>query len=338
VLSQWSRRKHSFRLLTLVKYKDEIRWPDGGPLPKGATRPIYTSSVFVDEGGPIEQVKHTQMETIHDNLYEAVAYLSDKCVGKKGRPKKSVYGSGDGAGADHNLEMAVCKAVSEAMERWAYRETYQKDSSEYAYDINPTSNGMAATPGKSLQWCQKMASREAYERLLLMLFWEKEVYATPILTGVAAVNAYEITAEGCPYICVILEKVIGHNRYAFAFSGGSSYREAYPKAAVELARTEAALKQFYKNDGDVEQILNAENGSWLEKRSLYFSTPEGLDAFREKMEKAYDYKDSDIVKVETVFDGELKGPWNEWATVWRTVFKPLSGRAYDKEDHTYFFW
>mgnify|MGYP001562072349 CR=1 FL=1 len=79
-----------------------------------------------------------------ETLFEAICSLN-----KNLRPdwvsKSDVYNNRDGAGTSKYKNIAVYKAISETLERWAfYVVADTKDAKKFCFDINPSTAGMAA--------------------------------------------------------------------------------------------------------------------------------------------------------------------------------------------------
>jgi hypothetical protein len=69
---------------------------------------------------------------------------------------------------------------------------------------------------------------------------------------------------------------------------------------------------------------------------LFFSTPAGHAGFFARV-RAGAANPAGRAQPEVVFDGEIPGPWSEYASVWRVVLRPVSAEFLaDRED--YFFW
>ena len=88
----------------------------------------------------------------------------DKVVSR--RKKFALYSDADGTGTSETPMVARYMAISETMERWAYRVKVRANDRElYGFDIDESSNGMAAFPGLFHTEARKRALLEAVERV-----------------------------------------------------------------------------------------------------------------------------------------------------------------------------
>ena len=84
----------------------------------------------------------------------------------------SLYSNVDGMGSDQNKSVAYFKAISEAMERWAfYSLTSSQHRNDFGFDIDSTSSGFAAFPGFTKRPAAYYARLEALERWALVSWW-----------------------------------------------------------------------------------------------------------------------------------------------------------------------
>jgi hypothetical protein len=75
-------------------------------------------------------------------------------------------------------------------------------------------------------------------------------------------------------------------------------------------------------------------GDRFEQRCLFFSTEEGHAHFQERLRQRAPVT---TPAWRIAFDGEVRGPWSEYATVWRVVI-PAPTAAYLEAGERYFFW
>ena len=104
-------------------------------------------------------------------MFQANAWLSDKIVSR--RQKFALYSDADGTGTSDTPMVARYMAISETMERWAYRVKVRATDRElYGFDIDESSNGMAAFPGIFHTEARRRATLEAVERTSIIAWWE----------------------------------------------------------------------------------------------------------------------------------------------------------------------
>jgi hypothetical protein len=100
------------------------------------------------------------------------------------------------------------------------------------------------------------------------------------------------------------------------------------RAAVELARADFVITA-YRAKGALVKAAN-----FLERRAVHFSTETGYAQFRDRLARK---PDKPAPSWRPVFDGEIRGPWSRWTTVWRcAVAMPTAAYLDPKSD--FFFW
>ena len=263
-------------------------------------------------------------------MYQANAWLSDKVVSHT--RKFAIYSDADGTGTSEVPMIARYMAISECMERWAYRTKVRANDRElYGFDIDESSNGMSAFPGLFHSEARKRAQMEAVERASIIAWWEGvldgEVRATdwpgvsalvlpsPIGVGVTVV-AFRETRPGC---------------FAYGQGAASNFFGACERAVMELARAEYALGIRHVSQG---LAVEATPSDLFERRCLFFSTPEGHALFQERLHRK---ARGPGFKSEIICDTEIEGPWSEYASVWRVLIRPAT-TAFLIDSERYFFW
>jgi hypothetical protein len=102
-------------------------------------------NVLETDGGPVGRVMVREFPVYGRHMYQANAWLSDRIVTK--RKRYALYSDADGTGTAQSPMIARYMAISETMERWAYRAKLRADDRElYGFDIDESTNGMAAFP------------------------------------------------------------------------------------------------------------------------------------------------------------------------------------------------
>ena len=107
------------------------------------------------------------------------------------------------------------------------------------------------------------------------------------------------------------------------FSAGRSLKQALRKARHEQFR----FAHNVRHSAPGETKL-------FERRVRYFSTEEGFATIRERVEKPAEARTAPF---RLVFSGEIRGPWSQFARVWRCVFRPPS-RRFLSDTIAYPFW
>ncbi|MEK7722580.1 MAG: YcaO-like family protein [Elusimicrobiota bacterium] len=133
------------------------------------------------EIGPVVSITSTPYPDLLSRwIWQSTAQLHPDC-GLSGAQLKVFEACGGGWSKDK--EQSQCKAVTEALERWAYRHYYHFFQKTAALDIDPTSNGFAALP-YSLGETEVIINAycEALERWILNRIWDHgdlELYKIP---------------------------------------------------------------------------------------------------------------------------------------------------------------
>lgn len=288
--------------------------------------PFYFRNVFSDEGGPVARVQSGELPVFSQTAYQASAFLKPELSGDK--QKSVMFGSADGIGSSERPSLAQDEAISEALERWAYYETHrQGDRKKYGFDLDRTSNGMAAFPGFAWQ-ARRRARLEALERFALIGWWDRQFGCTIHRAPYPDVGMVRIQHGQSFGEVVLLYHRARSGFMSYGYAAGSTVASAASRAAVELVRCEYVISRQRARGA----MLSVKDH--MERRCLYFSTPEGHAQF---LERVYAKPTKTASPWVTLFDGEIPGPWSKWAKVWRhSVAMP----TYDflDQEANFFFW
>jgi len=290
--------------------------------------PFLYRNVFAEDGGPIQRVQSGTLPILGTAAFQSNAYLRPELVtGKSGH---AVYGNADGTGSATSPAVAEHKAISEALERWAFLDTHKKGGrrlAEFGFDHDRSSNGMAAFPGFKSS-AKRSAMYEAIERWAVIGWWDgyldAEVTSAPIYKNVGMVRI----KHGQRGEVVVLFHKSASGFVSYGHAAAENITTAVTKAAVELARTEFVLA-CYRAKGSLASIDN-----YLERRAVFFSSEEGFKMFQERLDRKPN-KPAPLWR--TIFDGEITGPWSKWATVWRHCVE-MPTHAFLERDANFFFW
>lgn len=283
--------------------------------------------VLVTDGGPIASVQAGPFHVGARPLFQANAWLREGLVRKR---LPGLYSSADGTGTDAVLSVARHKAISEALERWAFHSTVRGPrAKEFGFDVDPTSNGMSAFPGLGARAARRAAMLEGIERYCLIAWWEGRVAGKLLDTDWPGVSAVAING---PFggIAVIVFARTEWGGFAYGHAAEESLGAAMERAMVELARHEWVLRSAWLQRAAGCPL---QPRSRLEARALFFATPEGHERFQARLHAAG--SDSPL-QPELICDRELPGPWSEYATVWRFALRPCSD-AFLSSGEDYFF-
>ncbi|MGJ8653807.1 MAG: hypothetical protein ACSHX8_11075 [Opitutaceae bacterium] len=289
--------------------------------------PTRYAKAMESTGGPIARMEHANADVFGEPCVHAVTYLKDGIVGEKHK-QLQVTEQPDGAGCHATTQIACYMAISEAMERWAVHSCRKQGGG--GIDLDGSSNGFAAFPGLFRRQARGAAFRESIERHCLICWWEgllrhqctKDPW--PDMSAISIENPFSSHS-------VILIWSMTEYGHAYAFGAGDTIKHATGRALVEMDRIQSLLKQL----SEVSQPLVAgERGDVFERRIRFFSTDQGKLKFLNRLKQ-------EVVAApgaaNILFDSAVKGPWDAYASVWRTIIEAPS-RHYLGEAENYFFW
>jgi hypothetical protein len=288
--------------------------------------PIRYQSVLAEQGGPIARISVSTLPIFDRVTHQADAFLNPAL--SEGKPRYAFSGSADGTGSSGNPASAQHIAVSEALERWAYFATCNSgDARKYGFNCDSTSNGMAAFPG--FRWQARRRARfEALERFALISWWDRRFPATVTRTSYPDVGLVHVHHNAGFGEVVILYHKAPTGFVAYGHGAGSTLASATSRAAVELIRCEQVIAR-HRARGALEQVTNH-----MELRCLHFASAAGHTEF---LERAYARPDRPAPRWQTVFDGEIRGPWTRWTTVWRHCVE-MPTYDYLNRKLNFFYW
>ena len=284
-------------------------------------------NVLASAGGPIERLEIADVTVLGERRFLANAYLVEKLAGN--REDCSLYSRANGSGTAASPMVARFMAISEAMERWAHWELHRSpDRHKYGFDVDPSSNGLAAYPGFWRRQARLGAQLEATERFNLLNWWEGRLPALETETRWPGVRAATICSQA-PGITVILFKRTKEGFVAYGHAAGMDFDSACQRAAGEMERHEQVVSRFaLSHAGKIRDQLPA-NAHPLERRSLFFALDEGHELFLERLRSPARAE----AELKLVYDGPVPGPWSRYADVWRVVYAPPSRRFLGMEEN-----
>lgn len=288
---------------------------------------------MADDGGPIARLVCGEASELGVRVFSAQATLRDELM--PSRLVRHLWSSADGGGTASSPLLARIKAVSEALERWAHWTLHASpDAARYGFDVDPSSNGLAAFPGLFARQARRLALWEAAERFNLLNWWEGRLPARWQASPWAGVDAVvlESAAQG---VTVVLHRCDAPGLHAFGHAAGATFLEACRRAIGELERHASVMRRralvSVAISGGATSVTPM---GPQEQRSVFFSTEAGYELFRERVAAA---PRAPQVAPKIVFDGCVAGPWSRYADVWRVVFEPPS-RRFLTRDAQYFLW
>lgn len=291
--------------------------------------PFRYRRVLSIHGGPIRAIECGSTSVMGRRMFQANAFLADGL-----RPvvrANVIYGNPDGTGTATRPSVARHKAVSECLERWAHHVVQSSpEAARYGFDVDPSSNGMAAFPGLLHSQARKVALGESAERFALAGWWSGAFDAVPLGEVFPGVEGWQLENPVSRHVIVLLHALADVGVHAFGHGSGNSLADACLRAAVELARAQYVLRRYARH---ASKDGVSQPRSMLERRCLHFSSEVGYAEFCERMAQ----RKWRSVEPEFVFDGEIPGPWSDYACVWRVVIAPPSDQFLDRNAN-FFFW
>jgi hypothetical protein len=287
-------------------------------------------NVLETEGGPVARIAVREFPVYGRRMYQANAWLSDKIVSQ--RKKFAIYSDADGTGTSEVAMVARYMAISETMERWAYRAKVRANDRElYGFDVDESSSGMSAFPGLFRTEARRRAQFEAVERASIIAWWEGVLDGEVRSTEWPGVSALVLPSPIGVGVTVVAFKQVRPDCYAYGQGAASSFFGACERAVMELARSEYALSVRHVSQG---LAVDAAPTDLFERRCLFFSSAEGHAMFQERIQRKIT---GPRFRSEIICDTEIEGPWTEYASVWRVLLRPAT-TGFMVNSERYFFW
>lgn len=283
--------------------------------------------VLAVDGGPVERIESRLITVFGEPQYQATAYLKQGL--RREAAAKVLYSSADGCGTDRFPTLARHKAISESLERWAHA-AHAPARREYGFDVDPSSNGMAAFPGVFGRQARERAWAEAVERQAIMAWWTEAAEAAPRQSRWGGIEAFEIESADPTYKIALLHAGAGQRSHAYGHAAGRTFEEAADRARIELARAQFVVGRHERLRSETNP---ADATGLFERRCLFFAGTEGHALFRDRMSR----RKTRTLKPRVIFNGEITGPWSDYACVWRAVFEPVSDQFLSNRND-FFFW
>ncbi len=289
-------------------------------------------NVLAASGGPVERLQLADLAVLGRREFLANVFLRESLVGQCWRDR--VFNPAHGSGTSPSPMVARFMAISEAMERWAHWQLHDSaDRHRYGFDVDPSSNGMAAFPGLLARQARRGALLEAAERFNLLNWWEGRLPAAEADTAWPGVSAITICSEA-PGVTVILFRRTDEGFFAYGHAAAMSHPEACRKAAIEMERHALIIARFaHAHVGRLDEGLTCDAHP-IERRCLFFATAAGHELFLEKVRSGPRHSPA---RPRLIYDGPVPGPWSRYADVWRVAYAPPSDRFLGTEEN-YFLW
>ena len=257
-------------------------------------------------------IRETSNEPARPNGFEALVYLNDNLLIHP-RENFQLYFNADGGGYHQHSYIAIFKAISEGLERWAYHNTTDPDElALYGFNIDCSTNGMASYPDLFPYKARKHALMEALERWRLYFWWKGLIPCSeikhPEKNHFSTIELYDPWFK--EKTVITYSKNDSFTTYGFATS--SNIAHAIQRARVEQLRNDAVLTNYFNAS------IKVEPDSITEQKLLYFAN-EGVGPFLEKIKTTQNLK-VNIQQPKLIADSEMMGPWSKYTVVWRCLF------------------
>ena len=288
----------------------------------------YRNALQAD-GGPIARVSVRQFSVYGRRMFQANAWLAEGTI--PARRPISLYSDADGTGTAAMPMVARHMAISEALERWAFHATVQGDDRAlYGFDVDESSNGMAAYPGWFRAQARRRALLEAVERASVIGWWEGLIDGEVRSTEWPGISAVVLPSPIGFGVTVLAFRETRPGAFAYGHGAATNFFGACERAVMELARHEyvTGLHRLSKN------LAAPDPTDLFERRALFFSGAEGHELFRERLGRK---RGGASFPGRILHDTEITGPWSRFAVVWRVVIEPPT-QAFLAESERYFFW
>jgi hypothetical protein len=273
-------------------------------------------SLVSENGGPISDIEYGQTEYLGQMWQLCRATLQEDFQHPMGK-KLCLFNPADGSGMGLTRLEARAKAVSEALERWAYTETSSgPDAVLYGYPYSMSTKGMAAFPSLFPGQARRSAIAEAFEYHSIDAWWGGSLNHWIINredASIVFINQPEFNG----HVALAIRHLDGLDNYvaAYGIGSGATPAEAELKAQLEACRSQSVLERRSATPATARSkpVLEAE------QRMLEFSSHEGFEIVKDRLASR---PWMPALKPKVIYDGPVTGPWNKYAHVWRYALEP----------------
>ncbi|MCC5838743.1 MAG: hypothetical protein JJT96_01360 [Opitutales bacterium] len=233
-------------------------------------------------------------------------------------PVSAVFSAADGSGVGKTMFEARAKAVSEALERWAYYETRSgPDAGRYGYPVADSTKGMAAFPGLFASSARSRAMAEAYEHYAVDSWWS------------GAFEHWAVEEDGFTLVFIRVPDYRGFVVLAIRRLHSGVFAAAYGTGSART-RTAAVLSaklEALRMETALENADHPEKATGSEAALLRRASHRGFLAVRDRLNMP-PWRAASAPRL--LYDGPVNGPWQQFAHVWRYAFEPVCGNALGK--------
>lgn len=294
--------------------------------------PIRYAKILTSQGGPVEKVATGKIRIGGEEYYQAAASLSTKL--NLHPDDLEIFSRCDGGGTDRSAMVARHKAISEALERWAFQQlTRTEHSTAYGFELESSTTGMAAYPGMFSFQSRKRAYLEAEERFCIENWWKGRLTAQQ--TDRSDRSSLRIENPISSHAVILTWKRCPGDFVAYGTAAGRTATTAEHKALIEMERSARALTKYHQEHPGVSVETVTGISNYSERQILYYSLPEGHARFQERLKQAGNAWQGTAPK--PIVDCHIPGPWQQYATVWRVLF-PVDSPSPDNSPASNFLY
>ena len=282
-------------------------------------------SLVSENGGPISKIEYGQTEYL-GNLWQLCRATLQEDFQHPMSQRLQLFHPADGSGMGLTRLEARAKAVSEALERWAYTETSSgPDAVLYGYPYSMSTKGMAAFPSLFAGPARRSAIAEAFEYYSVDAWWGGALNHW-IINREDATIVFINQPDFKGHIALAIRHLEGLDNYvaAYGIGSGASPAEAELKAQLEACRSQTILesRDAIPVHARTRPVLEAE------QRMLEFSSKEGFELVKDRLASRPWMPE---LKPKVIYDGPVNGPWEKYAHVWRYALEPYPVKYRQKQ-------
>ncbi len=277
--------------------------------------PIRYAKVLSSHGGPVEKVATGKIRIGGKEYYQASASLSGRL--NLVPDDLAIFPGSGGSGIDRSAMVARHKAISEALERWAFQQLTRTEHTEsYGFAREPSTSGMAAFPGIFSLQTRRRAYLEAEDRFCIGQWWNGRLGAKRINHGDH--GSLQMENPISSHAVILTWKRYPGDFIAYGTAAAKNVKTAVSKATIEMEVSARVLEKYYSEHPVVSVETASSIRNYCERQILYYSLPEGHARFKQRMQQTGSRWQGRPPK--PIVDCHIPGPWQQYATVWRVLF------------------
>ena len=273
-------------------------------------------AMVAEDGGPVSDLEYGSTSYLGETWQLCRATLQREFQHPMTN-QLCLFSQADGSGMGRTRLEARAKAVSEALERWAFQETSSgPDSVLYGYQHSMSTKGMAAFPGICPGQARRSAIDEAFEYYSVDAWWGGTLKHWIINREDATIVFIDQPAyKG--FIAIAIRHLDLDNYVAsYGIGSGMTPEDAELKAQLEACRSQTILEH---REATPEK-MRARPVLETEQNLLQFASASGFEMVKDRLATQPWLP---ALKPKVIFDGPVKGAWNKYTHVWRYALEPF---------------